>query len=52
VFVHCGPRDLNATARDDPQFVVEVVSPSTEKAELREKRAEYLAVPGLAGCVV
>jgi Uma2 family endonuclease len=52
VFVHCGPRDLNATVLDDPRLVVEVVSPSTEKADLGEKRAEYLAVAGLVGYVV
>ena len=43
------PRDLTAIA---PVLVIEVLSPSTEGIDLKEKAAEYLRLPSLAGYLV
>jgi Uma2 family endonuclease len=51
-FVHCGPKAPADTVLTGATFVVEVISPSTEKHDLRDKRVAYLAEPGLAGYLV
>jgi Uma2 family endonuclease len=48
VTVECGkpgPKDLVA---DEPTVVVEVLSPSNDEKELRERRADYQAIPSVA----
>jgi Uma2 family endonuclease len=47
VFVACGPQDLEKVFLIDPKLVVEVLSPSTERTDRREKALNYREVPAL-----
>lgn len=44
-FVRCGPGRGDRTVVDDPVLVVEVLSPSTQQADLTRKRWAYQAIP-------
>lgn len=46
-FVRCGPSQGQRTIVDDPVVVVEVLSPSTQQADLTEKRWAYQAIETL-----
>ncbi|MBA2617877.1 MAG: Uma2 family endonuclease, partial [Rubrobacter sp.] len=45
VMVACGPEPDDPYYEDDPCLVVEVVSPSTETTDRREKLAAYKRIP-------
>jgi Uma2 family endonuclease len=47
VFVASGPQDLEKVFLTDPKLVVEVLSPSTERTDRREKALNYREVPAL-----
>ena len=46
-FVRCGPGQASRTIVDDPVLVVEVLSPTTQQADLTEKRWAYQAIETL-----
>lgn len=52
VMVACGPEPENPYYEDAPCLVIEVVSPSTESTDRREKLAAYKRVPGLKACLI
>jgi Uma2 family endonuclease len=45
VSVACGPQDLEKVFLTDPKLVVEVLSPSTERTDRREKALNYREIP-------
>lgn len=47
VTVACGPQDLGSVFLTDPKLVVEVLSPSTERTDRREKALNYRQIPTL-----
>jgi Uma2 family endonuclease len=47
VTVACGPQDLERVFLTDPKLVVEVLSPSTERTDRREKALNYREIPTL-----
>ncbi|MGQ0621229.1 MAG: Uma2 family endonuclease [Panacagrimonas sp.] len=47
VLVTCRPGTPDALYNEHPCIVVEVLSPSTERVDLREKRFAYCALPGM-----
>jgi len=52
VMVACGSEPENPYYEDAPCLVVEVVSPSTESTDRREKLAAYKRVPGLKAYLI
>ena len=52
VTVACGPEGDDPLIEDDPCLVVEVVSPSTETTDRREKLAAYKRMPGLRAYLI
>ena len=52
VMVACDKEPDDPYYEDDPCLVVEVVSPSTESTDRREKLAAYKSVPGLRACLI
>ncbi|CAA9441845.1 MAG: hypothetical protein AVDCRST_MAG58-29 [uncultured Rubrobacteraceae bacterium] len=52
VMVACGPEGNDPLVEDDPCLVVEVVSPSTETTDRREKLAAYKRMTGLRGYLI
>ncbi len=52
VMVACGSEPENPYYEDDPCLVVEVVSPSTESTDRREKLAVYKRIPGLKAYLI
>ena len=52
VMVACGPEGDDPLVEDDPCLVVEVVSPSTETTDRREKLAAYKRIPGLRAYLI
>ena len=46
-FVRCGPADGERTVVGDPVVVVEVLSPTTQQADLTRKRWAYQAIDTL-----
>ena len=52
VIVACGPEGDDPLVEDDPCLVVEVVSPSTETTDRREKLATYKRMPGLRAYLI
>ena len=52
VMVACGPEGDDPLIEDDPCLVVEVVSPSTETTDRREKLAAYKRMPGLKAYLI
>lgn len=52
VMVACGPEGDDPLIEDDPCLVVEVVSPSTETTDRREKLAAYKRMPGLRAYLI
>jgi Uma2 family endonuclease len=52
VMVACGPEGDDPHIEDDPCLVVEVVSPSTETTDRREKLASYKRMPGLRAYLI
>jgi Uma2 family endonuclease len=52
VMVACGPEGDDPLVEDDPCLVVEVVSPSTETTDRREKLAAYMRMPGLKAYLI
>ena len=52
VMVACGPEGEDPLIEDDPCLVVEVVSPSTETTDRREKLAAYKRMPGLRAYLI
>ncbi|HEX2740927.1 MAG TPA: Uma2 family endonuclease [Rubrobacter sp.] len=52
VMVACGPEGADPLVEDDPCLVVEVVSPSTETTDRREKLAAYKRMPGLEAYLI
>lgn len=50
--VACGPEGADPLVEDDPCLVVEVVSPSTETTDRREKLAAYERMPGLEAYLI
>jgi Uma2 family endonuclease len=53
VMVGCGPtRPDDARFLDDPTLIVEVLSPSTTRMDLGEKRAAYAEIPTLRAYLV
>jgi Uma2 family endonuclease len=47
VMVCCGPRDPEAAFVTDPALVIEVLSPSTQRTDRREKALNYRHIPSL-----
>jgi len=47
VFVTCDPSDNDAYFKTRPSLIVEVLSPSTERLDRREKFLSYIRLPGL-----
>jgi Uma2 family endonuclease len=45
--VQCGPVDLDSLVLDNPVIVVEVLSPSSERADTSEKLSDYLSVASI-----
>ena len=45
--VVCGPNDDEATFHDHPVVIIEVLSPSTYRNDIGEKRDAYLTIPSL-----
>ncbi len=52
VMVACGPEPDDPYYEADPCLVVEVVSPSTETTDRREKLAAYKRIPGLKAYLI
>jgi Uma2 family endonuclease len=52
VMVACGPEGEDPLVEDDSCLVVEVVSPSTETTDRREKLAAYKRMPGLRAYLI
>lgn len=53
VFVECGPVDANAALyAEAPCVIVEVLSPSTARVDLNEKRWAYQEVPSLGAYLI
>jgi Uma2 family endonuclease len=52
VSVACGPQDLEKVFLTDPRLVVEVLSPSTERTDRREKALNYREIPTLEDYVL
>ncbi|MGH3145856.1 MAG: Uma2 family endonuclease [Rubrobacter sp.] len=52
VMVACGPEGDDPLVEDDPCLVVEVVSPSTETTDRREKLAAYKRMPDLRAYLI
>ena len=52
VMVACGPEPEDPYYEDEPCLVVEVVSPSTETTDRREKLAAYKRIPGLKAYLI
>lgn len=52
VMVACSSEPENPYYEDDPCLVVEVVSPSTETTDRREKLAAYKRIPGLKAYLI
>jgi Uma2 family endonuclease len=52
VMVACGPEGDDPLVEDDPCLVIEVVSPSTETTDRREKLAAYKRMPGLEAYLI
>lgn len=52
VMVACGEEPEDPYYEDDPCLVVEVVSPSTESTDRREKLAAYKRIPGLKAYLI
>jgi Uma2 family endonuclease len=52
VIVSCGPEGNDPLVEDAPCLVVEVVSPSTETTDRREKLAAYKRMPGLEAYLI
>jgi Uma2 family endonuclease len=52
VMVACGPEGDDPHIEDDSCLVVEVVSPSTETTDRREKLAAYKRMPGLRAYLI
>jgi Uma2 family endonuclease len=50
--VACGPEGDDPLVEDDPCLVIEVVSPSTETTDRREKLAAYKRMPGLEAYLI
>ena len=47
VLVSCGPRNPKAVFTDTPVLIIEVISPSTETTDRREKLMNYRKIPSL-----
>jgi Uma2 family endonuclease len=47
VSVACGPQELEKVFLTDPKLIVEVLSPSTERTDRREKALNYREIPTL-----
>lgn len=47
VLVACGPQDLGKTYVRDPKLIVEVLSPSTQRVDRREKALSYRHISSL-----
>ena len=47
VVVSCDPLDLSTPRVDDPMFIVEILSPATERDDIGRKLTLYLGVPSL-----
>jgi Uma2 family endonuclease len=47
LYIVCGVIDATATVVTIPSVIIEVVSRESVERDLSEKRAEYLAIPGL-----
>jgi Uma2 family endonuclease len=52
VMVACGPDPGDPYVENEPCLVVEVVSPSTETTDRREKLASYKRMPGLRAYLI
>ncbi len=52
VMAACGPEGDDPHVEDDPCLVVEVVSPSTETTDRREKLAAHKRMPGLRAYLI
>jgi Uma2 family endonuclease len=52
LMVACGPEGNDPLVEDAPCLVVEVVSPSTETTDRREKLAAYKRMPGLEAYLI
>jgi Uma2 family endonuclease len=52
VMVACGPDPGDLYVENEPCLVVEVVSPSTETTDRREKLASYKRMPGLRAYLI
>jgi Uma2 family endonuclease len=52
VMVACGPEGDDPLVEDGPCLVVQVVSPSTETTDRREKLATYKRMPGLRAYLI
>lgn len=52
VMVACGPEPEDPYVENEPCLVVEVVSPSTETTDRREKLAAYKRMPGLKAYLI
>ena len=47
VVVACGPPDLSTPRVDDPDIIIEILSPSSEKDDIGRKQALYLGIASL-----
>lgn len=52
VFVTCDPQDSNAYIKHNPCLVIEVLSPTTESVDRREKLVAYRSLPNVQAYVI